>query len=174
MTAKPLLASHATDSGSRPAVPPEPSMVHGGARTLLELGRYFIASAVALGVDFGLYRLGLRLGWSYLLAALLGFSAGAVVAYFASVRWVFSARAVGNVGLEFGLFVGVGVAGLLLTELLLWLAVGKLGLPPLSAKLGTSAVVFAFNFVSRKVLLFSAKGRGRADAGPVQAPGGAR
>jgi putative flippase GtrA len=140
------------------------AVTHGSRRALLELARYFVASAAALGVDFGLYKLGLGLGWSYLLAALLGFCAGAVVAYVASVRWVFNARAVRNAGLEFGLFVAVGVAGLLLTELLLWLAIGKLGLPPLAAKLGTSGVVFAFNFVLRKVLLFSTTSVGQDGA----------
>jgi len=126
---------------------------------ILEFARYFVASAGALAVDLGLYRLALSLGWRYQFAALLGFCAGAVIAYLASVRWVFRARAVHNAGLEFGLFVAVGVAGLLLTELLLWLAIGRLGLPALPSKLGTSAVVFAFNFAVRKTLLFSARRR---------------
>ena len=132
---------------------------HGGRHAILEFARYFIASAGALAVDVGLYRLALSLGWHYQFAALLGFSAGAVVAYLASVRWVFRARTVHNAGVEFGLFVAVGVAGLLLTELLLWLGIGRLGLPALPSKLGTSAVVFAFNFAVRKTLLFSARRR---------------
>jgi hypothetical protein len=51
------------------------------------------------------------------------------------------------------------VAGLLLTELFLWLAIGRLGWPALPAKLGTSALVFAFNFAVRKTLLFSVRRR---------------
>lgn len=129
----------------------------GGRHAILEFVRYFVASAGALAVDVGLYRFALSLGWRYQFAALLGFCAGALVAYLASVRWVFRARAVRNAGLEFGLFVAVGVAGLLLTELFLWLAIGQLGWPPLPSKLGTSAVVFAFNFALRKTLLFSAR-----------------
>jgi len=154
-----LLADHRCPAAA------EPSGARGGARTLLELARYFVASAAALAVDVGLYRLGLQLDWSYLFAAPLGFCGGAVVAYAASVRWVFSARAVENAGLEFGLFVGVGVAGLLLTEVLLWLAIGRVGAPPLAAKLGTSGAVFVFNFVARKALLFSARGAGVTSPG---------
>lgn len=131
----------------------------GRPHAILEFARYFVASAAALAVDVGLYRLALSLGWRYQFAALLGFCAGAVVAYLASVRWVFRARAVQNAGLEFGLFVAVGVAGLLLTELLLWIAIGKLALPAVLSKLGTSAIVFAFNFAVRKTLLFSARRR---------------
>ena len=131
----------------------------GRRHAILEFARYFVASAGALAVDVGLYRLALSLGWRYQFAALLGFCAGAAVAYLVSVRWVFRARAVRNAGLEFGLFVSVGLAGLLLTELLLWLAIGRLGLPTLPSKLGASAVVFAFNFAVRKTLLFSARRR---------------
>lgn len=136
--------------------------------TVLELLRYFVASAAALGADVGLYRLGLRFGWSYPLAALLGFCVGAVVAYVASVRWVFSARRVRNAGLEFGLFVAIGAGGLLLTELLLWIAIGRLGLPPMWAKLATSAAVFVFNFVARKILLFNSEGIGQPARDTVQ------
>lgn len=128
----------------------------GSWRAVLEFARYFIASAGALGVDVALYQLGLRLGWSYPFAALLGFCAGAVVAYVASVRWVFQSRTVRHASLEFGLFIAIGAAGLLLTEVLLWIAIGKFGWPPFVSKLGTSAVVFAFNFALRKFLLFSA------------------
>jgi putative flippase GtrA len=162
----------ALDAGLPPPASSEQAATRGTWRALLELARYFVASAAALGVDFVLYRLGLGIGWNYMLAALLGFCAGAVVAYVASVRWVFDARAVRNAGLEFGLFVAVGIGGLLLTELLLWLAIGKLGWPPLLAKLATSAVVFAFNFVLRKVLLFSARGVVPVEARVVQAVAG--
>ena len=159
----------------RPSETAQPHFVPGPAKSgdrgaALEFLRYFVASAAALGADVGLYRLGLQLGWAYSLAALLGFCAGAVVAYIASVRWVFSARTVRNPGLEFGIFVAVGVAGLLLTELLLWIAIGRLGLPPIWSKLGTSAVVFVFNFVLRKLLLFSAAGIGRTMSGDAHAP----
>jgi putative flippase GtrA len=164
MNGKTSLSLHAHETGL-PADAPNES----GARpAILEFVRYFVASAGALGVDVGLYRLGLSFGWNYLFAALLGFCAGAGVAYVASVRWVFHARAVHNTGLEFGLFIAVGVAGLLLTELLLWVAIGTLGLPPLWAKLGTSVVVFAFNFILRKVLLFSTQAANRQGQGAVQ------
>lgn len=129
-----------------------------GRRTALEFVRYFVASGGALGVDFGLYRLSLGLGLAYPVAALVGFCAGAVVAYVASIAWVFEARSVRRAGVEFGVFVAIGVAGLALTELLLWLQVARLGLPALWSKIGAAGVVFVFNFVVRKTMLF----RGRA------------
>lgn len=129
-----------------------------GRRTAAEFVRYFIASGGALGVDFSLYRLSLVLGLAYPEAAVIGFCAGAVVAYAASIAWVFEARSVRRAGVEFGVFVAIGVAGLALTEWLLWLQVERFGLPPLWSKIGAAGVVFVFNFVVRKTTLF----RGRA------------
>lgn len=58
---------------------------------------------------------------------------------------------------EFGLFALVGVAGLLLTEALLWLLVKQIGVDPLMAKLTSAGGVFLFNFMLRKSLLFTAR-----------------
>jgi putative flippase GtrA len=125
-------------------------------RPLLEFMRYFVASGGALAIDFGLYRLGLQVGLAYPLAALAGFCAGAVFAYLASVLWVFETRSVSRAGLEFGLFVAIGLAGLLLTEAILWLEIERLGMPVLWSKAGAAGIVFLFNFGLRKITLFRA------------------
>lgn len=125
-------------------------------RPILEFMRYFVASGGALGVDFGLYRLGLQFGLAYPLAALIGFCAGAVFAYVASVSWVFETRSVSRAGVEFGLFVAIGVGGLLLTEAILWLEIERLGMHPVWSKAGAAGIVFFFNFGLRKIMLFRA------------------
>ena len=165
MSVDTTLPLEALERGSPAGAP----LAQDGRRAIMEFARYFIASAGALAADVALYRLGLWFGWPYQVAALLGFCAGAVIAYLASVRWVFYARAVHNAGLEFGLFVAVGAGGLLLTELLLWAAIGGLALPPLWSKLGTSAVVFVFNFALRRTLLFSARQRTKPLADEITA-----
>lgn len=126
-------------------------------RRIAEFARYFVASAGALAVDAGLYRLGLQTGLAYQWAALIGFAAGAVVAYVASIAWVFEARTIYRSTLEFGLFVAIGVAGLLLTELLLWVQIEHLGWPKFLSKAGAAGVVFFFNFGMRKTLLFGTR-----------------
>lgn len=128
-----------------------------GPRAALELLRYFLASAVALAADTGLFTAALHAGVTYPVAATLGFCAGAVLAYLASVLWVFESRSVRNAGVEFGVFVGIGIAGLLLTEALLWLFIGRLGLGPVASKLGAAGFVFLFNFVARRATLFRAR-----------------
>ncbi len=126
-------------------------------RRIREFVRYFIASAGALAVDAGLYHLGLQAGLAYPLAAFIGFCAGAAVAYITSIAWVFEQRNIRRVAVEFGLFVAIGVCGLLLTELLLWLQVERLGWPPFWSKAGAAGVVFIFNFAVRKTVLFGAR-----------------
>jgi putative flippase GtrA len=125
-----------------------------GLRVGLELLRYFLASAGALAIDTGLFSATLHAGLAYPVAATIGFCAGAVVAYLASVFWVFESRSVRSAGVEFTAFVGIGIAGLLLTEGLLWLLIGRLGLPPVTSKLGAAGLVFLFNFVVRRATLF--------------------
>ncbi len=152
--------------------PSDPTVLVRGARAarrLAEFIRYFAASAGALCVDTGLYRLGLQAGIAYQWAALIGFGAGAVVAYVASVAWVFEARTIRRATLEFGLFVAIGVAGLLLTEALLWLQIERWGLPPLWSKAGAAGVVFIFNFAVRKTLLFGPR---QVSAEPMPAAAG--
>lgn len=147
-----MTASSFVDIEIAPALPPKRGIAG-------EFMRYFGCSAVALGTDFGLYSLGLRLGLSYPVAAVVGFVVGLWVAYQLSVRFAFQTRAVANERMEFVIFAGIGVLGLLLTEALLWVFVSRGGLSPMLAKIATAGLVFVFNFGTRKALLFTRHGR---------------
>lgn len=126
-----------------------------------DLLRYFTASLFALAADLGTLSLCLRvldfsLGWS----ASIGFATGALVAYLLSIRWVFRQRAFADApAVEFLAFVGIGVAGLGITQLLLWLGVTRLHLVPELVKLAAAIATFAFNYLVRKTLLFAASAR---------------
>lgn len=145
------------------AIPLGDRRAPGGRRHgLIELARYFVASAIALGVDMGLYALGLGLHVGYALAAVLGFFGGVAVAYLISVRWAFRARRLGDARIEFAVFASIGVLGLLLTELLLWLQIDVFSFGPLPAKLAAACCVFFFNFGARKFVLFKTSAGSRA------------
>ena len=126
-----------------------------------DLIRYFAASLAALAADLGALSFSLRvlqagLAWS----ASIGFVVGAVVAYILSIRWVFRERMLATAPiLEFATFVGIGVAGLGITQAVLWLGVTELGLLPELVKLGAAGITFAFNYIARKSLLFAASRR---------------
>ena len=127
------------------------------------LVRYFVVSLLALVVDTATLSLCFRvLHFSLMWSATLGFVAGAVVAYALSIRWVFKERALDKVPvLEFLTFVGIGVAGLGITQFVLWLGVAKFGLLAEAVKLAAAVVTFAFNFIVRKTLLFATSRRTR-------------
>lgn len=122
-----------------------------------ELVRYFIASGLALVVDLGTFSLLMRVHeLGYMVAATLGFVAGATVAYLFSVVWVFDKRRLRrSPAAEFLLFVIIGIAGLGVTQLVLWAGIEKLGALPEVAKLAAAGATFTFNFVVRKIMLFN-------------------
>lgn len=121
-----------------------------------EFGRYFGASLIALIFDFAVFSFSLRVGgWSWRSAAALGFCFGALLSYWLSIRFVFQNRTLKNSpGVEFAGFAAIGIAGLGVTEIALWLAIEMLDVSPEAGKLGAAVATFLFNFALRKLLLF--------------------
>ena len=123
---------------------------------LLELSRYFVASGVALAIDLGLL-IGLTelVHLHYQTAAAIGFSTGLVAIYLMSIFWVFENRALaGNQTAEFVVFTLIGIVGLGINHGVLWLLADAAGAHYLAAKMVSVGIVFAWNFVARKMTLF--------------------
>lgn len=122
--------------------------------TATELLRYLAVSAVALAVDTTALLLAANV-MHYLWAATLGFLLGAVTSYLLSVRWVFRHRRLAEFPkTEFAAFAAVGVAGLGLNNLAIYVAVEHAGLGLLAAKAVAAMLSFSFNFGLRKWGLF--------------------
>jgi putative flippase GtrA len=120
-----------------------------------EAARYAAASAVALGVDYGLLLLLTRYaGWDYRLAGTASFLGGASVAYALSVRFVFSAHRLHSRRLEFTWFVALGLVGVAINLLVLYVTVGRLGVDLVLAKAMAACCTFFANFTLRRQLLF--------------------
>jgi putative flippase GtrA len=114
------------------------------------------ASALALVMDFGSYVALIRLaGVHYLVAAPIGFALGLAVIYVLSIRWVFRERRIADRRAEFALFALIGLAGMALNQLIIYTGVRLLAASPETAKIVSAGMVFCFNFVSRKLLLFT-------------------
>jgi putative flippase GtrA len=125
-------------------------------RLLSEVARYGLVSAVALAVDTSVLYVFVHVaGWHYLLASVMGFAAGAAVAYLLSVRFVFRFRQLHNPSLEFASFVALGLVGLLVNAAALFLAISAVGLGLITAKLFAAGCTFAANFTMRRQLLFA-------------------
>jgi putative flippase GtrA len=125
-------------------------------RTLIgEFLRYFVGGLVALAVDFSLYVLLTEYaGWHYLASAAFAFCAGLSTIYVFSVRWVFKARRLESGAREFAAFAAIGAVGLALTVVIVYILTDLAGLDYRLSKVVSTAMVFLFNFGSRKFLLF--------------------
>ncbi len=118
--------------------------------------RYFVVGGIAFGVDFSmLYVLTEWAGYYYLLSASIAFLLGLSINYTLSVYWVFDYRAVSNRLLEFFIFAVIGIMGLLLNAGIIYTLTEYLACYYLYSKLVATFIVFMFNFVTRKAMLFS-------------------
>lgn len=124
-------------------------------RFMRDMIRYAAASVFALFLDYGVLMLLTKgLGVDYLAAAAAGFLSGLVLIYLLSVRYVFEGRRRRAPRVEMAGFLITGVVGLMLTEALMHLFVGRFGLSLSLGKAATAGFVFMFNFISRRGLLF--------------------
>lgn len=135
-----------------------------------ELLRYGLAGAISFGVDFGLLyvlREYICTGYAGVYwAAFGGFLGGLAINTFLSVRYVFRAPAVvadrrGRNVRDVAGIVLVGVAGLMLTEVGMYAGVDLLQVNYLLVKLVVTSIVFLWNYLGRKLLVFTADGSTR-------------
>ncbi len=125
------------------------------ASPVAELLRYGAASAAALFVDFAtLVLLTEFAGIHYLASAAVGFSLGILVTYFLSVRWVFASRRLASVPVESAVFLLIGIAGLAINHIVMFGLTEAAHLPYAVSKVGSAGLVFTFNFIARKTVLF--------------------
>jgi putative flippase GtrA len=136
-------------------------MTHGSilnrlaAATDNELFRYFVSGVCAFAADFTmLFICTSFLEIHYLISNVMGYTAGLLVSYWLNALWVFDYRRY-RVSYEFTLFTLIVLAGLVLSELMMFVMVSGSGLNYLLAKVFASGFVFFFNYVAKKSLLFS-------------------
>jgi len=125
------------------------------ARTSVQLSRYIIVGGFAFLVDFAsLYAITEFLHQPYLVSAAIAFMLGFSVNYLISIVWVFDRRTLKNRWAEATVYLAVGIVGLGLNELLIWFLTETAGYHYLVSKVGSTVIVFLWNFCARKTLLF--------------------
>ncbi len=122
---------------------------------MTEAWRYLAISGAGFCVDFAsLVLLSEVFGLHYLIAGALAFTAGLVVVYLGSVRWVFAKRRLAEPSREFVLFAVIGLVTLQLNEVVLYTMTDIAQFHYTVSKVFAAAVVVQANFLARKVLLF--------------------
>jgi putative flippase GtrA len=123
-----------------------------GNSTFAQMFRYGLVAGVGLVVDFGtVIYTGEVLGFHYLLAACSGFILGLIVTYIFSNLLVFG-KPQGDRRKHFMLFAVIGIVGLGILNLLMWIMTGWFGINYIVSKALATIVVFAWNFFARKSL----------------------
>lgn len=130
--------------------------VHKTQNSYVQFFRYGFVSTAALVVDFGgLVALTQYGHLNYLIAASISFIAGLLVNYALSTFWVFHSSKLTNRWHEFAIFSLIGLVGLGLTDLILWVLTSKLGLFYVLSKAIATMVVYFWNFGVRKKMIFN-------------------
>lgn len=130
--------------------------VHKTDNTLLQLFRYGIVGGTAFVVDYGtLFLLTHYVGVPYLWSAAIAFILGLVTNYLLSISWVFLRDEARSIWGEFLLFAIIGIIGLIFNELIMYAGTDVLHLHYMVSKLISTVIVFFWNFLARKYLLFN-------------------
>lgn len=94
-----------------------------------------------------------RFGVDYRLSCGISFTVSVIVNYILSITFVFETDKKRKKTGEFAMFVLLSVIGLGINEVCMWFAVETLKIDYRLSKVGATAVVMVYNFISRKIFI---------------------
>lgn len=116
--------------------------------------KFGVVGVIAFLIDYGLlYVFTEWCGIYYFTSSIMSFSISVVFNYIASVRWVFNVNQKYSKVRNFVLFVIFSVIGLGINQLVMWLGVEQLNIYYMITKIGATAIVMVWNFITRKKFL---------------------
>ncbi len=130
-------------------------VIESSSNPIIQVGRYLVAGGTAFMVDFAtLWLLSEKAELSLHLSVVVAYVLGLIITYTLSIYWIFDKRQRDNWRSEFTIFAIIGLIGLALTSLFMWLFTDILLLHYMLSKIITTIVVFVWNFIAKKRILF--------------------
>lgn len=122
---------------------------------IIQLIRYIFVGGLAFLLDYGLLYLFTEFAnIHYLKSATISFIAGLIVNYTLSTKWIFKKSKIPNTFLEFIVYGIIGVIGLLLNDILIFVFTEMIHVHYMISKLLATTIVMAWNFIGRRSILF--------------------
>lgn len=119
-----------------------------------QLLKFGVVGGIAFIVDYSvLFVCTDFLGIYYLVSSLISFTVSTIFNYYASVKWVFDVDQKKNQKKNFLTFIIFSLIGLGLNQFIMWFGVDSLHIHYMLVKIGATAIVMIFNFVTRKMFL---------------------
>jgi putative flippase GtrA len=120
---------------------------------ILQFVKYLGAAFIGLIADFGSLVIAKEVfNAHYLVAATIGFLVGLIVVYYASNAFVFGQSKIQSKKFEFALFALIGIVGLVLLNIIMWISTGLFEVNYLISKVGATAIIYCWNFFARRSL----------------------
>ena len=121
----------------------------------IQFFRYIFVGGISFVVDGGSLFLIELIGIHYLIAAVFAFILGLTINFVMSKLIVFNGSGTGKSnGAEFAVYVIIGVIGLGLTEVIMYVFTDRLKLYFMISKIIAAAIVLVWNFMARKITLY--------------------
>ena len=119
-----------------------------------QIMKFGIVGVLCFVIDYGLMIFMTEVfGISYLISSGISFSVSVIVNYKLSLKFVFKTDESRNKIIEFIIFVVLSVIGLGINQVLMWICVDKLHIFYMISKIGVTAVVMVYNFITRKLII---------------------
>lgn len=120
--------------------------------------RFAFVGGGAFVIDYGVMIFLTEVGGlNYLISSAISFTVSVIFNYIMSVKWVFNVSGERSQTQDFAVFIVLSVIGLGINSLIMWIAVDKLHIFYMISKIGATAIVMVYNFITRKIFLENGK-----------------